>query len=348
MNDLQTVKPQALSAAADAEVQRSIAEVQGAIILAKKFPRDIQESIKEIMEECSRPALAEVAIYDYAKGGTSITGASIRLVEVIALCWGNIQSGWRELDRKMINGNLYAEIEAFAWDMERNRREALTFKVKLVRDTKKGSWPLKDEREIYEHCANQAARRKRSCIEALIPGYVKEPAIDRCRETVASGIKKDTVPKMVKAFEAEFGVTQQQIETFIQRDLAAIQPGQVVRLRQIYNSLKDKMAGVADYFEPEKKEEPKAEKKSEGKGNKGLKEKLSQHPKSDTDKPKDEPESTQSSPMPSENSESSLTTSSENSSESSAAEDNRPPDNVDPDTGEVMPETPFDPDPKLV
>lgn len=263
--------PRSVSASADAEVNRAIAEVQGAIVLAKKFPRHIDNSIAEIKAECSRVALAEVASYEYAKGGTKIDGPSIRLAEALQLSWGNIHSGWRELDRKMINGDWYSELEAYAWELEKNKRESVLFKVKLTRDTKKGSWPLKDEREIYEHCANQAKRRERACIIACIPGYVVDMAVDACAETLKKTVNADTTAKMIATFKDRFNVSKEQIEKFIQCDIAAITPAQVVRLRQIANSLKDGMSKADEWFDVI--EEPK-EPKPEGKGAAGLKEKL--------------------------------------------------------------------------
>lgn len=258
------------SAAADAEMQRAITEVQASIVLAKKFPRDYDASIAEITRECARTQLAEVATYEYAKGGTKIEGPSIRLAEALSLSWGNIHSGWRELSRFMQNGINYAEIEAWAWDMEKNKREAVTFKVKLMRDTRKGSYPLKDEREIYEHCANNAKRRERAAILAVIPGWIQDMAIDLCKETLAKTVNAETTAKMIAAFKDRFDVSKEQIEGFIQCDIKAITPGQVVRLRQIFNSLKDGMSSKSEWFE----EAPKPEAATDAKGNEALKAKL--------------------------------------------------------------------------
>lgn len=258
------------SAAADAEMQRAITEVQASIVLAKRFPRDYDQSVAEVKRECARIQLAEVATYEYAKGGNKIEGPSIRLAEAIALCWGNIHSGWRELSRTMINGTAYAEIEAWAWDMEKNKRENVNFKVKLTRDTKKGSFPLKDEREVYEHCANQAKRRERAVILAVIPGWVQDIAVDLCKETLAKTVNGETTAKMIAAFKDRFDVSQEQIKEFIQCDLTAITPGQVVRLRQIFNSLKDGMSNKSDWFEEVKKPET----PTDAKGNDALKAKL--------------------------------------------------------------------------
>lgn len=237
-----------ISAGAEAEIQRAIAEVQGAIILAKRFPRNTDGSLAEILSECKRVALAEVATYEYSKGGTKIDGPTIRLAEVLSLAWTNLHSSWQELDRKIINGVPYAEIETQAWDLERNRRESVKFKVKLIRDTKKGSWPLKDEREIYEQCANQAKRRERACILSLIPGYVIDQAVEACNETLRRTVTPETTAKMIAAFEDNYNVSVEQIEGFIQRKIDAIMPTQVVRLRKIYNSLKDGMSQASEWF----------------------------------------------------------------------------------------------------
>lgn len=285
MNSIVETQQRAVSAAAESDIQRSIAEVQATIILAKKFPRDVMQASQRILDECGRPALAEVATYEYAKGGNAITGPSIRLAEVLAMYWCNINSGWRDLGREVVRGEYYAEIEAFAWDVENNRRQTVLFKTKLVRNTKKGSYPLKDERDIYEHCANQAKRRERACILSLIPGYIIDQALDQCKRTLAETVKPDTTRKMIAAFQEKFGVTEQQIAQFIQRDIDAIQPGQVVRLRQIYNSLKDGMAQPDEFFQTAEEGKPE-EKKT---GNDGLKEKLEKKLTAD-----------QSSPSPSE------------------------------------------------
>ena len=135
----------------EVEQQRAISEVQGAIVLAKKFPRNQIECLDRILTACQRPGLAEQALYSYSKGGTEITGPSIRLAEAIAQNWSNLQFGIRELEQR--NGE--STVEAFAWDVETNVRQVKTFQVKHTRFTKHGSYKLEDPREIYELTANQ-------------------------------------------------------------------------------------------------------------------------------------------------------------------------------------------------
>ena len=66
------------------------------------------------MNACQRSGLAQSAVYSYARGGTSVTGPSIRLAEMLAQNWGNIQYGIRELSSE--NGE--STVEAFAWDVK--------------------------------------------------------------------------------------------------------------------------------------------------------------------------------------------------------------------------------------
>ncbi len=73
--------------------QRAIAEVQAALVIAKQFPRNPIEAYDRVMNACQRPGLAQSAVYSYARGGTSVTGPSTRLAEMLAQNWGNIQYG---------------------------------------------------------------------------------------------------------------------------------------------------------------------------------------------------------------------------------------------------------------
>jgi hypothetical protein len=230
----------------DVEINRSLAEVQSMVFMAKKFPRNPIEATERILNECQRVGLAEVALYSYSRGGTDISGPSIRLAESIARNWGNLDVGVRELSQ----ANGQSEMMSYCWDIENNSRQSKIFTVKHERHTKKGSYALSDPRDVYEATANQAARRLRAVILSVVPGDVIEAAVRQCEETLKA--KADTSPdamkKMVEKF-GDYGVTKEQIEKRIQRRIDAITPAQVVSLRKIYNSLRDSMSAVGDWFE---------------------------------------------------------------------------------------------------
>lgn len=240
------------TAPAATDQQRAIAEVQAAMMIARMNPRDPIAAMDRIMNACSRPSLADAAVYTYSRGGTDITGPSIRLAEAMAQSWGNMAFGIRELSQ----GNGESTVQAFAWDVETNTRREVTFQVPHVRHTKRGVTRLDDPRDVYELVANQGARRLRACILAVIPGDVTEAAVAQCEVTMKAkaDVSPEAMKKMVEAF-ATFGVSQAQIEKRIQRRLDAIQPAQVVSLKKIYASLRDGMSAAADWFEPAEHDE---------------------------------------------------------------------------------------------
>jgi len=239
------------NALAQSDQGRAIAEVQAAMIVARQMPRNQLKVMDSIINACTRASLAESAVYQYSRGGSDISGPSIRLAEAIAQQWGNMNFGFNELSRGSdIDGVTYSEIGAYAWDLESNTRRQLQFRVRHWRDTRSGGYALKDERDIYELMANQAQRRVRACILAVIPGDVTEAAVKQCEITlrITADTSPDGIKKLLEAFDV-FGVTKAQIETRIQRKMDSIQPAQVVNLKKVYASLRDGMSSVSEWFE---------------------------------------------------------------------------------------------------
>lgn len=225
---------------------REMAEAVAAMQMAKMCPRDVVAARDRILNSCTRVTLAKGACYTYAKGGSEVTGPSIRLAEMLAQNWGNMSFGIRELEQR--NGE--STCEAFAWDMETNARQTKIFQVAHLRHTKKGDYPLTDPREIYELVANNGARRLRACILGIIPGDIVEEAVEACKTTLEKDFK--VTPERIKAMAerfAEYGVTKEQIEAKCQCRIEAIRPAQLVNLGNIYNSLKDGMSKPSDWFE---------------------------------------------------------------------------------------------------
>lgn len=244
--------PAAMTAALES---REAQQVQVAMLAAKRFPRDPKAALDRILNACSRDSLAVVSQYSFARGGQEIAGPSIRLAEAVAQLWGNMECGWREVDRYQGSDSVgVSVVEAYAWDMETNTRVPRTFNVRHWRDTRKGGYKLEDERDIYELCANQAARRLRACILAVIPGDILEEALKQCDVTLKASA--DTGPeaqqKILKAFEA-MGVSRSQIEARIQRRIDSITAAQVISLKKIYASLRDGMSEPDDWFESKAK-----------------------------------------------------------------------------------------------
>ncbi len=232
-----------------AEAARQVQEVQASLMIAKSFPRDEVNAFNKIMTACERSKLADDAMYAYPRGSEIVTGPSIRLAEVIAQSWGNIQFGIRELSQE----NGFSEMEAFAWDVETNTRVVKAFRVPHIRYSKKyGNKSLTDPRDIYEMTANQGARRLRACILGVIPGDVTDAAVKKCEETLSSAHKeplKDRIRQMVSLFSSKFQITQEMIEIRLGHKIEVTSEKEMVTLRKIFKSLDDNMASREEFFE---------------------------------------------------------------------------------------------------
>lgn len=243
--ELNTTTPANHGARTAVEQSRSMAEVQAAVIMARRFPRDQVQSTERIRVACQREGLAKTATYQYARGGSNVVGPSIRLAETMAQMWGNLQYGIHEL----ANTGKASTMEAYCWDMETNVRVSKTFEVSHTRHTKNGSYDLTDPRDVYENNANMGARRLRACILGIIPGDVVEMAVDECDNTLRASVA--LTDKKIKAIIAAFAkhdVTQAMIEERLQRKASAMTPGQYLDLTKIGTSLNDGMSKVEDWF----------------------------------------------------------------------------------------------------
>lgn len=232
------------NAAALPMVMREAQEVQAAVISARRFPRDQKLAFNRILDACKRPSLAEKGMYAYPRGGQTVTGPSIRLAEVCAQNWGNLQFGIKEIERE--SGVSIGE--AFCWDLETNMRTSISFRVPHVREKKGGNVALVSDRDIYELFANMGARRLRKCILNCIPGDIIEAAEQECDKTLGTlGEKQGKVTELVGLFK-KHAVSQENIERRVGKRIEAITGPEFVQLRKIYQSLEDGASTKADWF----------------------------------------------------------------------------------------------------
>lgn len=241
MNDL--IQRANMGVAGAAEETREVAEIQAKMILARNFPRDVDYCRAMIAAECQNKELAEMACYEFPRGDSVVRGASIRLVECVSRHWGNIVCGVKEIGTNA-NGSK-ATVKSFAWDLQTNFADEKVFDVEFVRSTKKGTYPITDPRDKYEFLANQAARRKRACIQAVIPKFIIDEAMEICSATLEQNINKDgdidtTKAKMLAAFKAiAEWIGEDELASVCGRPWENIGAKDVVKLRNLYNAIKD-------------------------------------------------------------------------------------------------------------
>lgn len=228
------------------ESERAIAEAQGKLVIAKRFPRDQARAYAAIIDACKRPGLAEEACYSFPRGGQTVSGPSIRLAEMLAANWGNIDYGIRELSRK----EGVSEMEAYCWDLETNTMSSQKFTVRHIRDTRGGGVKLTEERDIYELTANMGGRRLRARVLAILPADLIQAAVDECGKTLAGGNDLpvgDRIRNMVTAFKV-LGVQPALIEKRVGHALDTMTGEELGDLRKIHNSIRDGVSKINDWF----------------------------------------------------------------------------------------------------
>ena len=231
------------------EASRAIAEAQGKLVIAKRFPRDEIAAYNRVAQACQRKGIAEKAFFSYNRGGSVVNGPTIRFAEELARCWGNIDYGIKELSQD--NGK--SEMQAYAWDLETNAQSVQNFTNPHIREVNGKAKVLTSQRDIYEINANMGARRLRSRILAILPNDLVDMAIAECRKTLAGNNDEpliDRVKKMVVAF-SKIGVTQEQIEHRLKRKVDTMTADDFVDFTGIYNAIKNKESKISEWFEAE-------------------------------------------------------------------------------------------------
>ena len=209
-------------------------EIEGAMVLARRFPRNENEARGRTLAACKRREFAESAHYVLRRGRNVIVGPSVALAREFARVWGNIRYGADIVyddDEKRV-------VRAWAWDVERNTRpsEDVGFKKLILRGSK---WTRPDERDLRELTNGQAARAVRNCLLHLLPDDFKQAAMNECDKTIASAFfanPEAAREKLITGFQ-QLGISVDALEAWLGCALTSINARQVVQLRAIYKDI---------------------------------------------------------------------------------------------------------------
>jgi len=240
---------------------RAMTEIQSAIIVAKKFPRDEMAAFQRLMGACERATFAEKARYKFPRGSKQVTGASIHLAHAAAQAWGNIRSGFTIIPTE--DNEEWIQLEAWAHDAETNTWKYASdrFPNKIQRKVWEDGRPTtvelkpeteRDRRELVNRRASLAVR---NCLLQLLPFDLIEDAEEKCEETATAHARrdlqksrKDTVKKLLLAYDKDFAVTQAMLEDKLGHPVADIDARELTDLREWFMSMKDGNTTREDHF----------------------------------------------------------------------------------------------------
>lgn len=224
-------------------------EIQSAIVMARKFPRNEDEAFAKLMRACDRTTFAESAAYSFPRGGQAITGPSVNLAREAARAWTNIRYGLNIIR----DDSSSRQIEGWAWDLENNIKvTAQDDFAKLIQRKKKGGgteWVPPDERDLRELTNRRGAICVRNCLLQILPKDLVEDALTRAEKTLKSGAERDPDgerKKLILAF-SDLNVTPDMLEGHLKHPLAQCSPSEIACLRKVYASIRDGNSTWEDY-----------------------------------------------------------------------------------------------------
>lgn len=230
-----------------------VAEIQASIIVAKKFPRNEDESYRKLIRACARPTFAEEARYEYPRGKEKVTGPSVRFAREAARVWGNIEFGIEILE----DGEDYVVIRAWAWDKKTNARVFADdkFRKAVLRKSGDGSYwkdVRDDERELRELVNRRGAICVRNCILQLIPDDFVEDAMGQVFNTLSNKAAKDpdAERKAIVLGFSQLNISVEDLERYLGHAVAQCSPAEIAGLRSIYASIRDGNSKWTDYVAP--------------------------------------------------------------------------------------------------
>lgn len=252
-DDIAAARADFLSQSTAVEQARAVAEVQAAVIVAQKVPRDLSGAVEQMRLSCRQMGLAERAFFRFPRSGTTVSGPSVHLARELARCWGNVQYGLIELRRDDIGK--YSEMQAWAWDVQTNTRSSSTFVVPHKRDKKGGPETLVDMRDVYENNANQGARRLREAIFSILPPWFTEEAKELCHQTMQAGASDKPIAQRIadaiKMFD-DAGVRVDRLEARLGRPRGEWTAHDLAQLVVSYKSLQQGTVTVDEEFPQER------------------------------------------------------------------------------------------------
>jgi hypothetical protein len=229
-------------------------EIEGAIIVARKFPRNEDACRSRVMASCARHTFACQTIYGFPRGGKQIEGPSVNLAREMARCWGNVRYGFDVVH----DDEESRTIRAWAWDVETNTRRSQDASFKKLIYRRSGGWQIPDERDLRELTNKHGETAVRNCLLHVMPPDLAEDAMVASRETMHSDAASnpETARKRVVDAFRTVGVTVEDLEAYLNHPLRQIMPDEITKLRTIWKSISDGNSRWAEYAKTDNGDKP--------------------------------------------------------------------------------------------
>jgi len=180
-------------------------EVESQIDCAHKYKRSITKFLMDARTMATiTPEVAESCMYSVPRDGKTITGPSVRLAEICASAYGNLQIAARVLEAE----DTEIVAQGAAWDMERNTRFTIEVRRRIT-----GKNNRRFSSDMIAITGNAAASiALRNAIFRVIPRAYVDTIYDHAR-SVAVGDAKTLVDRRTTVLERllKMGITRERV-----------------------------------------------------------------------------------------------------------------------------------------
>lgn len=231
-------------------VARTRYEMEAAIVLAKQHPRNEAQAIEKLKRSCSRVGFALDAEFDFQRGGTDVTGPSVRFAREAARCWGNIRYGVHiySSDGEQVH------IRGYAFDAEWGAFSEFEDRFAKLVERAGSNWIVPNERELRELVNKRGAILVRNSILTLLPPDQVEDCITVTRSTIhkwggeaLKADRKGSIQLMQKAFK-KIGVPAEKLDEWLGHEIRQITTEEYVKLKRVYKGIEEGQTSVAEHF----------------------------------------------------------------------------------------------------
>ena len=241
------------------------AEIEAAFIVAMQRPRNLDVVYERIMRDCKRPSFANAAVYRLPRSQwnpatqqrekKTIKGLSIRFTEDAIRHMGNAvlkaQTLYDDDDKQIV--------QVIGLDLETNTRfEETVIISKTVerKRVKEGTQVLGSRRNEYGDIVYivsatddefrmkrgaEISRARRNVGNQLVPADIREDAMAACEATMLDKASKDPDSErkaLILGF-SQVGVPAEALAEYFGHPLTAMQPAELVEMRQLWRAIAD-------------------------------------------------------------------------------------------------------------
>lgn len=238
------------------------AENDIAIATAKNYPRSISKFRQDAMTMATiDPEVAASCFYKLTRGGKTIEGPSVRLAEIVASAWGNLQFGARIIEE----GDRYVVAQGVAHDLEKNVKTTVEIRRRI---TDKNGNRFSDDM-IAVTCNAASSIALRNAVFKAVPFTYAKTIFEQAKRTAIGDVKSLGVRRqqMVEQF-GKMGVTVEMLLAHVDKmSLEDIGLGEIETLIGTFTALKDGDTTIEEQF-PDAAEPPTPEEAEAMKNNK--------------------------------------------------------------------------------